>query len=409
MITAIDAEIRSLGLDRRASGVWAAIGNAVDEDDVSRSRGDAPTSDYFRYVRVDLVDGSRVAVDVRPPLVEPMFGPAPDFGPQKFDDIDWHEGAAFEADQPREHAFTHIGVYLAWLVRHDLQDARGLPEDHVRAVRPGEMTGSDLADDMDWKLISDFMTDEGAAFSSARYDRYLADYDVALGDRMYTVPEDDGLYERIAPVIDQLYAEWVTAGRPGPEPTEPSPDEREMATSAGAEIPWDDIGKDGPVEVVFDVDGSYEVRPIELPHVAPDLEALVPVDLSDPPMSMHSVLASQWGSSQLNRALKQLGVRPRDATVASGIGGSGERTLSVELYRVPGVAADRLRDVFAATIHRPPGSRWKDRIVGATRVSMAEGRDGPLMFSVAYWARDGLVLQVSGEAEDMEAAILRLR
>lgn len=67
--------------------------------------------------------------------------------------LDWHYDSAVEAGQPPENAFTHIGFYLAWLIRHDLHDAKFFPGAHVAAVKSGEMTGSDLSDD--GRIISD--------------------------------------------------------------------------------------------------------------------------------------------------------------------------------------------------------------------------------------------------------------
>jgi hypothetical protein len=232
VIDDLGAEIRSSGLEAWASGVWAAIGNAVDEDDVVRSRGESPTRDLFRHLRVAEVDGIRVAVDARPPLVDPVGGPPMDAGPQKFDDVGWHEGPAAAAGQPREHAFTHIGIFLAWLIRHDLHDAHWIPRDHIREVKAGTMTGSDIADDIDWKLVSDEMTADGAEFAAARYDRYMTEYNDLLGeDADYRVPETDALYRRVEPSIDRLYAEWVGAGRPAPEPKEASPFEAGRPTA----------------------------------------------------------------------------------------------------------------------------------------------------------------------------------
>lgn len=406
------AEIRSSGLDGRASGVWAAIGNAVDEDEVLRSRGESPAGDLYRQLRVEEIDHTRVVVDARPPLVDPVGGPPMDAGPQKFDDVGWHDGAAAEAGQPREHAFTHIGIFLAWIIRHDFHDASWFPRDHVRAVKDGTMTGSDIADDIDGKLISDEMTADGAAFTAARYDRYMTEYNDLLGeDADYRVPETQALYARVAPVIDGLYAEWVAAGRPAPEPKEASPFEAEFdAMFAAADIPWEEIGKDadGPVGVHFNADGSYEVRPIEEPHEDADLEALIPSDIVEPPIRMSSVSATHWGSSLLNRSLKQLGVRPRDAVVAAGVGGSGERTIAVTIYRVPGASQIQLLAAFGSVIFRPRRSSWSIRSFGDTTVSWAEGKGGPGYWYVAYWARDGLVFHVSGRPDDMEAVIRKV-
>lgn len=71
-----------------------------------------------------------------------------------YDELDWHFDSALSAGQPAENAFIHIGFYLAWLIRHDLHNPRGFPPEHIKAVRRGEMTGSDLADDIDNKLLS---------------------------------------------------------------------------------------------------------------------------------------------------------------------------------------------------------------------------------------------------------------
>jgi hypothetical protein len=405
----LGAEIRSSGLDGRASGVWAAIGDAVDEDVVSRSRGDTPAGDRLRYLRVTETDGVRVVLDARPPRVEPVGGPPMDAGPQKFDDVGWHDGPAAEAGQPREHAFTHVGIFLAWLIRNDLHDPMWFPRDHIRAVKAGSMTGSDIADDIDWKLISDEMTAEGAAFTAARYDRYMTDYNDLLGDDAdYRVPETEALYARVAPMIDVLYAEWVAAGRPAPEPREPSPLDAEFdAMLEAADIPWDDLAKvaEGPIAVHLNADGSYEMRRPEAPHEDTDLEALIPTDIVDPPIAMSSVSAAHWGSSLLNRALKQLEVRPRDVRVAAGVGGSGEGTIAVTVYRVPGVSQTLLREAFGSVIFRPRRSSWSDRTIGATTVSWAEGREGPEYWYVAYWTRDELVFHVAGTPHDMEAMI----
>lgn len=123
---------------------------------------------------------------------------------------------------------------------------------------------------------------------------------------------------------------------------------------------------------------------------------------------MSSVSATHWGSSLLNRSLKQLGVRPRDVMVAAGVGGSGENTIAVTVYRVPGASQTQLLAAFGSVIFRPRRSSWSDRSFGATTVSWAEGKGGPGYWYVAYWARDGLVFHVSGRPDDMEAVIRKV-
>lgn len=338
-----------------------------------------------------------------------------DTGPTKYDDVDYHDGAAAEAGQPREHAFAHIGMYLAWIIRHDLHDPRWFPGEHIEAVARAEMTGSDLADDTDWKLLSDLMTPEGAAFSDARYETYLGDYTALFADEPdYGFAEDDASYARVEPMIDRLYADWVAADRPGPDSKEPSQlDEEFEKMFAGAEIPWDELvaGADGPVDVQFNADGSYDVRRPETPHSDSDLEALVPPDLLTSPIDMASTTATDYGSSLLNRAMKELGVRPRDVTIATGLAREGGDVFGLTLYRVPGASAEALSTAFAAAIFRPRGSKWEIRRVGDIDVWWAEGYADPdrtIHFNIAYWTRDDLVLHVFGRPVDMETAIRRL-
>jgi hypothetical protein len=142
----------------------------------------------------------------------------------------------------------------------------------------------------------------------------------------------------------------------------------------------------------------------EMPHVAPELESLIQRDLTSPPMQVSSVSATHWGSSLLNRALKRLGTRPKDAVVVSGVGGEGGRTLTVSIYGVPGVSAERLEAEFQSVIFRPPGSKWGRREIAAGEVNWASGRE----FNVAYWARDGVVIHVAGEVAAVESAVQRM-
>ena len=104
-----------------------------------------------------------------------------DPAPVTYDRLDWHHDSAIAAGQPPENAFTHIGLYLAWIIRHDLHDSRFFPADHVAAVKGFEMTGSDLSDDIDTKLMPLLMNAEGQAFSDARYGTYLDEYATVFG------------------------------------------------------------------------------------------------------------------------------------------------------------------------------------------------------------------------------------
>jgi hypothetical protein len=326
-----------------------------------------------------------------------------------YDKLDWHFDSAVSGGQPPENAFTHIGFYLAWLIRHDLHNARYLPSEHVDAVKRGEMTGSDLADDIDTKLVGQVMNAEGRAFSDARYGTYTTEYGEAFKDFAdYAVLDDEANYLRAEELLDRLYADWTAAGRPKAPPEPPFEGDIPIPTSVSVMLP-PGFAEDQLSELLApwgDTEVTIMRLPTEeqMPHLAPDLEALIPLDLTSPPMEVSSVRATDWGSSLLNRALKRLETKPKDAVVVTGMGGRGEDTLTVTIYGVSGITAERLLAEFQAVFPRLPGSKWQPREVSGKGVSWASGRE----FTQAVWARDGLVVGVAGNPEAVEQAITRL-
>lgn len=313
----------------------------------------------------------------------------------KFDDLDYHAGEAEEAGYPAENGFTHIGLYLAWLIRHDLHNPEHFPAEHVAAVRSGDMAGSDLADHLDDKLMADDMTAEGASFSAARYDAYLANYEREFAaEPSYSIEDDAASYARIAPAIDREYGEWVAAGRP--RPTAPDLHERAESTVRGRESGA--TASTTRQRIDDDLDSNLESRSFTItnvenlprPHVAPELERLLTDRLGLPAGEVQSSPANRFGSSLLNRALKRLGVNGRDATVVFAIAGTGEGAAMVSIYAVPGIDGPRLETEFADAIHRPSGRKWAPHpIVGRTVHRIADAQ-----FEVVYWAIDGLVFHV---------------
>ena len=327
-----------------------------------------------------------------------------------YDRIDWHLDSAIEAGQPEEHAFTHIGLYLAWLIRHDLHDAGWFPPEHVGAIMSGEMSGSDLADHIDGKLFSGLMSAEGAAFSDARYAAYVNEY-IALFDELpeYSIQDGPEAYSKVEPLLDRMYADWIAGGRQA-SPPKPDPifmDVTSVPTESTVMIPpgfsqaeIDELLARLPADVNVMTPGSMPPRP----HVATELEGLIPADLTSPPMELESLSAKSWKSSILKRALKRLEIAPKDAVVVHGMGGSGQGTLTVMIYAVPGIDAVRLASEFRAVIFRLPGSKWDTRSIGGRDVQWASGEE----FTVAFWARDGMVVHVAGQPDAVETAISRL-
>jgi hypothetical protein len=217
-LAAVNAKIVSAGLDGRPSRVWQAIAVAEDERAAARDREEEPRYGLFDFVKLEATESGPGAVGERLDFREdrslpPEVGPVKFFDAVKFDDVDWHQGGADEAGQPEENASTHIRILLTWLVRHDLLARNVLTPGQIADIRAGAMASRDvLLRRMDDKLLSDFMVGRGARFAADRYDAYLAAYgEVFAAEPDYSVACDEAAYQRVEPVIERLWAEWLSS------------------------------------------------------------------------------------------------------------------------------------------------------------------------------------------------------
>jgi len=250
------------------------------------------------------------------------------------------------------------------------------------------------------------MNDEGRSFSDAFYSRYLDEFGSVFADEPdYGVADTEANYARIALVLDRMYAEWVAASRP--MPVGGSVDEAIDATALPVgelTMSIDDIHRINE-EIAAGLGGAVMIPGEDVPHAAPRLEALIPTDLTAPPMDVWSLPVNEWGSSLVSRAVKRLGARPEDAAVVTGMGGFGPGTLAVTIYRVPGADPERLLAQFETAIAHPMvDGDWSSREIHGRQVRWATGPE----FTAAFWARDDMVVHVAGEVGPVEAAIARL-
>ncbi|MEF9863702.1 MAG: hypothetical protein RSA86_04890 [Christensenellaceae bacterium] len=135
------------------------------------------------------------------------------------DKMDWHS-TTFHDSIPSENAGTHIGMYLAWLINHDMIEAEWFDDfgEEFNKVKNREMTGRELLIEcFDETLLEDVLTDEAIEFTSEFYDsEYLDQYADVLGDNGYTgdlamyMYEDSWEnYEKVEEMIDAAYERFA--------------------------------------------------------------------------------------------------------------------------------------------------------------------------------------------------------
>ncbi|BDU05857.1 hypothetical protein GV791_06905 [Nocardia cyriacigeorgica] len=129
-----------------------------------------------------------------------------------YDDAEWHCDSVSEFDLPGEAAGTHIGIFMAWLVLHDLASPEYAQRGwvlHARTSTPGEFLFASCCGQIDPGML----TVTGNAFIDDAYRAYLRMYDnipeVAIHDNMYAAPDTWQLYDAVAQEIDGLFQEWV--------------------------------------------------------------------------------------------------------------------------------------------------------------------------------------------------------
>ena len=137
--------------------------------------------------------------------------------PYVYDKAKYHYDGNFPDDLEAEQGFVHTGMFLGWIVDHDLYsdwfgpDMRG----YISAFKDRELTGAKLFEMCDGVLVDDMLTDEGNAFARDYFDfergKYLGDYSELLtkgSPSMYHVADTWPNYEKLKERIDQRYREW---------------------------------------------------------------------------------------------------------------------------------------------------------------------------------------------------------
>lgn len=153
-----------------------------------------------------------------------------------YDKAKWHYDGNYPDELPQSQAFVHMGMFLAWLIDHDLysEEFRDNFGKQIVALKARVITGAYLLEQADGVFADDMLGNEGNAFTRYYYGparhsgHYLFDYEEVVGSDMptlYHVGDTWENYERIAAVLDRRYQEWIEEGRPSPReaPTLPLP------------------------------------------------------------------------------------------------------------------------------------------------------------------------------------------
>lgn len=131
-------------------------------------------------------------------------------GPHVYDKADWHTEGEFPSKLPAEQANVHTGMFLGWLIEHNMVYGEFRPM--VRGFKRKRFTGAEYYRSLGGALQSDQLTEEGNQFARDYYERkYFKDYTELLACGLpscYHVKDTWENYAIISKRIEQRYQEW---------------------------------------------------------------------------------------------------------------------------------------------------------------------------------------------------------
>src|SRR5690349_20100576 len=127
--------------------------------------------------------------------------------PVVYDKAKYHAESVAEAGLKDGQQFVHTGMFLGWLVDHDLLEPEFAAEwsEDVRAFRERQITGPRLFARWDGALVNDMLSERGNAFAASYFDfkngNFISDYQRAFGvsggNDFFGVSDPWGNYEII--------------------------------------------------------------------------------------------------------------------------------------------------------------------------------------------------------------------
>src|ERR1700722_19318519 len=97
-----------------------------------------------------------------------------------YDKAKRHSDGDFPKDAPPENGGTHIGIFLAWAILHEMvsDELRAVAGDDLIAVFERRMTGRTLLfQHLDGVLSEDDLNEQGNAFARHYYKKYMTEFD----------------------------------------------------------------------------------------------------------------------------------------------------------------------------------------------------------------------------------------
>ena len=133
-----------------------------------------------------------------------------------YDRADWHYSGEYPEDLGEEHASTHVGMFLTWIIFNHLEGEyhQKYSQNSLLEVRKKLLTGKEFfISECSCKFWEEDLNEEGNAFAKYYYQSgiYFSDYENILAkglETLYHVEDTWDNYEKMEKVITDCYEEW---------------------------------------------------------------------------------------------------------------------------------------------------------------------------------------------------------
>jgi hypothetical protein len=301
----------------------------------------------------------------------------------KYDDVGWHD---------RSGEFVHVGLYLAWLVVHDLVSSEMVdPATSAAMVRSRAISLLDFAAVFDGKLVSWMLRPEGDDFTAQFYEQEFLPMWAAYKDSEEPASLGDGweAYASIAPSIDTHFAAWKNAPRSSAaqrrrasKPAPGRPESEARAIPVGSTVAMDAFARSLGVDIHAAVDLEERLR------VVPGAKAINSISgVKDP---------------RLRSVLRRLAVGEASATSAYALAKTTDGLVVLTAVRVSGLDSDTLAFALRDTVYTGRGASWGSDTIEGRTIHLAKGRKS----ATAVWVgEDGVAFHVAGPPAAVRSAV----
>lgn len=134
-----------------------------------------------------------------------------------FDKAKYHSDSVDQLGLEEEQAFVHTGLFVAWLINHNLMSDFFMEETggEIQQLKSRKISPSTMYMNWDGVFIGEMLNKEGFNFALSYFDfergTYMQDYEKIFkvtGNQVFGIKDSWDNYDQLEPSINAAYERW---------------------------------------------------------------------------------------------------------------------------------------------------------------------------------------------------------